>query len=488
MNPFEKWLVANGFTPADISDEQRTTLQAAFDLAEGKAPQVPAADDENTKTEEEVAAAATEVERERIVAIEAACKGFDDEKIVALRAKAIAGEIDAAELQAGILDVVREQRPKPPAAGSEAQAADRQIILAAAYQDVGMPDADALALVGQPAMDRAVTLRGMGLQELCARVCASEGVELPRFQSSPREWLTAAFSTISLAGILGNVANKALLTGFDAVENVWQAIAATRNVTDFKETTSYRMTGAFEFEEIGPTGELHHGDVDELEYVNRARTYGRMFSITRADLINDDLGALTQVPGKIGRGAALKLNLVAWTTFLANTDFFKTANKNYKSGTATALAINAITTAVQMFRDQTDPDGKPLAIQPRILLVPNNLEAVAKQIYKATELRDTTASTKYPTANPHTGSYEPKVSAYLNNTGITGYSITAWYLLADPRDEATIEVVFLNGVRSPTVERADADFHILGIEMRGFFDFGAALREPRGGVKMKGTT
>jgi hypothetical protein len=38
----------------------------------------------------------------------------------------------------------------------------------------------------------------------------------------------------------------------------------------------------------------------------------------------------------------------------------------------------------------------------------------------------------------------------------------------------------------PTVESADADFNTLGIQMRGYHDFGVAKQEPRGGVKMKG--
>jgi hypothetical protein len=38
----------------------------------------------------------------------------------------------------------------------------------------------------------------------------------------------------------------------------------------------------------------------------------------------------------------------------------------------------------------------------------------------------------------------------------------------------------------PTVETAEADFSVLGIQMRGYFDFGVALQDWRGGVKMAG--
>ena len=77
-------------------------------------------------------------------------------------------------------------------------------------------------------------------------------------------------------------------------------------------------------------------------------------------------------------------------------------------------------------------------------------------------------------------------SSYLSNAQYTGNSGKAWYLLADPNDMPVIEVAFLNGQQMPTVESADADFNTLGIQMRGYHDFGVAKQEPRGGVKMKG--
>jgi hypothetical protein len=107
-------------------------------------------------------------------------------------------------------------------------------------------------------------------------------------------------------------------------------------------------------------------------------------------------------------------------------------------------------------------------------------------LFKSLEIRDTTASTKYPVANPHQGKFRTEVSRYLSNSHYTGYSEKAWYLLADPNDVAVIEVAFLNGQESPTIETADADFNVLGIQMRGYHDFGVALQETRAGVKAKG--
>jgi phage major head subunit gpT-like protein len=296
----------------------------------------------------------------------------------------------------------------------------------------------------------------------------------------------SAFSTLSLPGILSNVANKFLRAGFDAVESTWRQIGAIRSVRDFKQVSSYSLTGGFVYEEVPPGGELKHTTAGETAYTNQAKTYGRMFGIDRRDLINDDLDALTAVPRRLGRGGALKLNEVFWGEFLNNAAFFTPANRNYAEGPETALGIDALTQAEQVFLDQTDPDGHPLAVAPAVLLVPNALYVPAAQIMNSTELRDPSSTKKTPVANPHAGKFRPVRSSYLSNPKYTGHSGKAWYVLADPADMPVIEVAFLNGQQQPTVESADADFNTLGIQMRGYHDFGVAKQEPRGGVKMKG--
>jgi hypothetical protein len=120
------------------------------------------------------------------------------------------------------------------------------------------------------------------------------------------------------------------------------------------------------------------------------------------------------------------------------------------------------------------------------LLVPTALSALAAQLFKSLELRDTTDDTKYPITNPHQGKFRVEVSRYLSISQYTGHSSKAWYLLAEPTDLPVIEVAFLNGQEAPTIETAEADFNVLGMQLRGFHDFGVSLVEYRGGVKATG--
>ena len=151
---------------------------------------------------------------------------------------------------------------------------------------------------------------GIGLQELLLEAAWANGYTGRNFRDSRsvlrfafKPELEAGFSTVDIGGILSNVANKFLLEGFFSVERVWHDICAVRNVSDFKTVTSYRLIGTDQYEQVAPGGELKHGTLGNETYTNKADTYGLMLSVDRRDVINDDLGAITTVPRKLGRGS-----------------------------------------------------------------------------------------------------------------------------------------------------------------------------------------
>jgi hypothetical protein len=427
-------------------------------------------------------------EKERIAAIEKVC----GDKHPAIAAQAIKAGWDTTRTE---LEVIRADRPKAPEVHVIDQSVTGTILEAACMLTARLADVE--KRYDEKTLDAASTRfrGGIGLQELLLEAAWANGYtgrsfrdsrEVLRFAFGRQVQADAGYSTVDIGGILSNVANKFLLEGFFSVERTWRNICAVRNVNDFKTVTSYRLIGKDQYEPVAPGGELKHGTLGNETYTNKADTFGLILSVDRRDMINDDLGALTTVPRKHGRGSGLKINDVFWTVFLANSTFFTAAAKNYLTGATTNLGIDSLTLAEQTFLDQVDSDGKPIGVMPSIVLVPTALSAMGTQLWRSLEIRDTTASTKYPVANPHQGKFRVEVSRYLANTHYTGNSAKAWYLMADPADLPVIEVAFLNGQESPTIETAQADFNVLGIQMRGYHDFGVALQDARGSVKVKG--
>lgn len=513
---FEQWLQAKGFDPAALSDGMKATLKVAFDAEHpapvaGSAtpPTAPPAQATVTSTLDQILAEqrreddrvqritdiAARTIRERPMLLDAV------ERLAktAISVKATTPD----EFELSLLRATRAGAPSPAIHTRDSRVAGQ--VIEAAVCLSGRLDSEVLDKAYDQqtinaAMDRFPT--GIGLRDLIL-IAARENGYSGAIWGDVREVLQAAFargngridvradgfSTLSLPNTLANVANKFLIQGFMAVETGWREIAKIRAVRDFKATSTNALTGGFVFEKVGAAGELKHATVGEKNYTNQADTYGKIFAITRKDIINDDLGALTEVPGRIGRGAALVLNETFWTAFLATRDtFWASGNSNLISGGTTVLSSTSLGSALSKFRKQTDPDGKPLGITPRILLVPPELEITADELMTSTFVNTggSSSTDKVPNRNVWNSKFRTVMSSYLSNSAITNYSTTHWFLLADPMDLPTIEVAFLNGRDTPVVESADAEFDTLGIQMRGYYDFGVSLQEYRASVRSAG--
>ncbi|MCC6323018.1 MAG: hypothetical protein IT438_16460, partial [Phycisphaerales bacterium] len=410
-------LGADGRTSASIAAQQG--LGGNGSSASGDADPAPGAG---------VAALRAEAlaETSRIAAVRKICAG----KHLDIEAQAIRDGWDATRTE---LEVLRASRPKAPSFHTPDTSVTGEVLEAACFQSAKLEGIEKVC--SEQAMEVAAKRfqNGLGLQELLFEAAIANGYTGRTFRDS-RRVLEAAFgrgieagmTIIDVGGILSNVANKFLLEGFFSVERVWRNICAVRNVSDFKTVTSYRLVGKDQYEQVAPGGELKHGTLGEETYSNKADTYGLMLSIDRRDIINDDLGAITTVPRKLGRGSGLKINDVFWTAFMNNAAFFAVGSKNFISGADTALGIDGLTKGEVTFMDLVDSDGKPTGVMPSILLVPTALSAVGTQLYKSVEMRDTTANTKFPVANPHQGKFRIEVSRYLSNALYTGNSAKAW--------------------------------------------------------------
>jgi hypothetical protein len=151
------------------------------------------------------------------------------------------------------------------------------------------------------------------------------------------------------------------------------------------------------------------------------------------------------------------------------------------------MTIGGLEATETIFMNQTDPDGKPLGIMPKIILVPTALKAKANALCTSQgSVLITGASATIPNANVFQGRFRVESSPYISNSSYTGYTSQAWWMLADPNECPVIEIAALNGKVEPTVETADAAFNVLGIQMRGYSDIGVNEQEKRGGVHADG--
>jgi hypothetical protein len=295
------------------------------------------------------------------------------------------------------------------------------------------------------------------------------------------------WSTIDIANILSNNQNKFFRDGWNSIDLSFLSLASIRAVSDFREITTISLTGNLVFEKVAADGEIKHGTLGDETTGNKVDTYAKMLAITRQDIINDDLGALNVLPRKFGRGAALKLAEIFWTEFLNPTtaNFYHTNNANVNTGVAD-MTVGGLAATETIFLAQVDPDGKPLNLEPKILVVPPAIRAAALTLMSSERLIDGTSTAVQGDANIYRGRFRVVVSPYLANTSYTGYDVNGYYMLADPNDLPMIEIAALNGRIEPTIETADTDFNTLGTQFRAYSDVGVRVQHPEAVVRADG--
>jgi hypothetical protein len=423
---------------------------------------------------------------------------------------AVAGEVDFVTFEADLLRAqlndselhqLRASFPTGPAIHASTRDVGSAVLEASFCKSAGLRNLE--ATFKPEVLEAADKYGSIGLQELLLCGASSAGwqgrnrITVGNLRdvlghALPGRPLQAAggASTIDVAGILSNTANKILVQAFDSVETVYRQISRPRPVNDFKENTFYRLTSSLEYEQVPASGAIPEGTLGEESYTASIKTYAKLLALSRTQIINDDLGAFDTLRSALGRGAALKINKVFWNCWLDDAAFFSGAHANLCTGSGSALEEDgvALTDAAIKFALLTDADGAPTGLQPRLLLCPPELGSIARRFFVSQEIRDNTVSTRLPVGNVFQSRFKPIESSYLSASGITGSSSTGWYLLVDPVESgiAPIDILYLDGQESPVIESTDADFDTLGIQFRGYHDFGVALSEFRAAVKCEG--
>jgi phage major head subunit gpT-like protein len=434
-------------------------------------------------------------ERQRIDTIralveEAASNRYAD--IDALEKIAAQAESEGWDAQRTELAILRVTRPRAPIARDQRDRPSQQVLEAALCMAAGISD-ETLARdrdYGEQVVSAAWQHRRRGLRGILALALEAGGIRVPHGGREFYETLVthqrieaAGFSTVNLPGILGAVANKMLLDAFESAPGTYEQIAAQEDFSNFHAHQIYRLDATGAFAKVADGGEISHGTLEQTEYSNKLDTYGMMLTLTRQQIINDELSAFSSLVGQLGRRAKTAIERALYAVVMEATDVFYTATRGNRLTNA-ALSITSLGSARAALAKMQDANGDPLATAGRYLLVPTELEPLALQIYTSTTLNETTTTDKpRPVSNPYVNRYEPVSSPYLSTGSGGGQSPTTWYLLADPDVLPAFQVAYLDGRRQPVVETADAEFNTLGMSMRAYWDFGVARIDHRGAVK-----
>ncbi|WP_226648987.1 ClpP-like prohead protease/major capsid protein fusion protein [Microbulbifer variabilis] len=291
--------------------------------------------------------------------------------------------------------------------------------------------------------------------------------------------VAAAFTHSSgdFATVLGNIANKSMLKGYSEAAEVFPQFTATGNLSDFKIATRTDLGTFPSLRQVAPGAEFKYVSIGERAETAALATYGELFSITRQAIINDDLGAFTRIPQKMGLAAIRTVGDLVFSILINNPKMAdgKALFHADHGNLATAAGINtsSIDAARVTMGKQKDGDAF-LNIRPKFLICDIADEGTARVALESEfEVGATSKNNTVPNSVRNIASVISDARLHNHN---------GWYLAADPNMQDTIEVLYLDGQQAPVLEQQNG-WNIDGVEFKVRLDAAAKAWDAKGMVK-----
>lgn len=302
----------------------------------------------------------------------------------------------------------------------------------------------------------------------------------------------SAYQTTSdFAMLLENVLGKVLLGAYATQQNTWEMFCGVDQVPDFRTSNRYRTGSVDSLDTVAEHAEYKNGVIpDASKYAISTERKGKIFALSREALINDDMGALTNLATEFGRAAGRTIENSVYALLAQNGGLGPTqsdsqpffhANRNNVNATSSPLSVTGIDSDRVVMRAQKDPNNKDFVeLNPAVLLVPDSLRGTAMVINDAQYDPDTANKLQRP--NMVRGLFRDVVG-----TPRLASNTTRRYLFADPMQAAAIVVAFLEGYgRGPLLE-SENGWRIDGVEWKVTLYAKAQMGDFRAAVTNAGT-
>jgi hypothetical protein len=278
--------------------------------------------------------------------------------------------------------------------------------------------------------------------------------------------------TSDFASLFANVATRRLRNAYEENPGTY-AMWARRapNAPDFKNINVVQMSGAPDLLQVNEAGEFKYGTVSDAGASYNVITYGRIVSLTRQAIVNDDLRAFDRLATAFGFAARRLENRLVYAQLTGAA--YSTENGNLQTGAGAALQASSLAAARTAMRKQKGLNGEELNLAPAYLIVPASLEQTAYQLTSSNYVPATTSAVNEFRAGGRTA-VEPIVEPVLDAS-----SATAWYAAANSSAVDTVEYCYLDGAEGPVVESKNG-WEVDGVEYKCRLDFAAKAVDFRG--------
>jgi hypothetical protein len=328
--------------------------------------------------------------------------------------------------------------------------------------------------------------RGMSLLEVGREMLSWHGVNTRGLDKMTLATRILTFRSGGMHGssdfssLMANVAGKRLRMGYDENPGTYTRWARRApNAPDFKSMSIVQLSAMPDLLQVNEHGEFKYGSLSDGAESYSLLTYGRIVSLSRQAVINDDLRAFDRLVAGFGASASRLENRTVYAQLTANAAMadtvalFHSTHGNLGTGGGSALQFSALSTARAAMRVQKGKQNEELNLAPSFLIVPAALEQTAYQLTSSQYTPATKAEVNEFRQGGRTA-LDPIVEPILDAN-----SAAKWYLAAQNSQVDTVEYCYLDGAEGPVVE-SEIGFEVDGISFKCREDFAAKVIDHRG--------
>ena len=334
-------------------------------------------------------------------------------------------------------------------------------------------------------VDNGNEFRGLSLIELARASLRIAGRNPDRMDKMEAVGAAFTYTGSDFPLLLANIAEKALLKGYTEAPETFQAWTSVGNLPDFKQASRVDLTQFPSLETVPDGGEykMVQGVGDRGQYIQLA-TYGKLFSITRRAVIDDDLNAMTRVPQYMGRAAKRTVGNLVYAILTGNPNlrdgsplFADRSGSGLTNNIMTAAGIiSATVDAMRVAMATQKENGATLNIPLKKLIVPVALGGQARTVRDSQYQVDAITSAKgsqNTIPNPVRDIFDVVEDARLD-----AFDPQCWFGAADPQMTDTIEVAYLDGNPDPFMDQ-QAGWTVDGTQFKVRLDAGVSALDFR---------
>jgi hypothetical protein len=345
---------------------------------------------------------------------------------------------------------------------------------------------------GTKLTDNGRQYRGMSLLEigrdfLEARGVNTRGMDRMTLATNVLQYRSGMHTTSDFATLFANVANKRMRSAYEENQGTYtQWARRAPNAPDFKNINIVQLSGAPDLLKTNEHGEFTYGTMQDAGTSYALVTYGRMVSLTRQAIVNDDLRAFERLVTAFGASSSRLENRLVYSQLTGNpamgdgTALFHANHGNLATGAGSALQLSALKAGRAAMRLQKGLAKEELNLVPNFLIVPATLEQDAYQLTSSNYVPAKQADVNEFRSGGRTA-VEPIVEPILDSV-----SAAEWYLASSNSQIDTVEYCYLDGAEGPVIE-SQVGFEIDGITWKCRLDFAAKAVDHRGLYKGAGS-